>query len=582
MAEVTNNTNGIITRVIVEKGEQGERGTDGVSVESIEQTTTSEISEGTNVITATLSDGTTSTFNIKNGAKGAKGDTGNPGSSPLVASSVSDMTDTTRIYVLTTNGHWYYYNGSSWSDGGVYQSTGLADYSVDVNNLNLDIQNKICMKSVDYSGTNGKYINTGGSQSTSSNYSFSNPIALNKGETIIFGAAVTVNACAISKYNGEDTYNTLLVRGVGGTSINNYQYTAPADMNIVLCYNTDYSVRAYKLINTPLEQYVGLINTFTYEEGHYIHKNEYKAAQQFYNITEPISVKKGQLIKASCYAGASVAVIAKYNETDESYGCLVVGEGSEKTYTYIPDEDMYIIISYDHDYSIEISIQYTNESITSLISKMASNNKTDILSIFNNITCCGDSLTYSQVYTGGPSRQAYVPYPTVLARRTGATTENLAVSGYNATQWWNNYNSQIVQKTNQLAIIYLGTNGGLTDTIDTDCVGDDYTTYSDNHTGNYGKIIQKFLDVGARVILVKIYSDAGETINPIIDKFATRFNVAVIDNKRLEDDIYHLYPNLTGSNYLHYNDLGYTAFTDQLINSVNNLTDEMKKRIFPQ
>lgn len=44
---------------------------------------------------------------------------------PLVASSISDMTDTTRIYVLTTDGHWYYWNGSEWADGGAYQSTQL-------------------------------------------------------------------------------------------------------------------------------------------------------------------------------------------------------------------------------------------------------------------------------------------------------------------------------------------------------------------------------------------------------------------------------------------------------------------------
>ena len=50
--------------------------------------------------------------------------------SPLVASSVSGMTDTTRIYVNTTDGYWYYYNGSSWAQGGVYQSSGLEDGSV--------------------------------------------------------------------------------------------------------------------------------------------------------------------------------------------------------------------------------------------------------------------------------------------------------------------------------------------------------------------------------------------------------------------------------------------------------------------
>lgn len=51
--------------------------------------------------------------------------------SPLVASTVAGMTDQTKIYVYTgsetgyTSGHWYYYNGSAWADGGIYQSTGI-------------------------------------------------------------------------------------------------------------------------------------------------------------------------------------------------------------------------------------------------------------------------------------------------------------------------------------------------------------------------------------------------------------------------------------------------------------------------
>lgn len=36
---------------------------------------------------------------------------------PLKATSTSGMTDTTRIYVNTTDGYWYYYNGSSWTQG---------------------------------------------------------------------------------------------------------------------------------------------------------------------------------------------------------------------------------------------------------------------------------------------------------------------------------------------------------------------------------------------------------------------------------------------------------------------------------
>ena len=43
--------------------------------------------------------------------------------SPLVASSTEEMTETDRIYVNTTDGNWYYYDGEEWQIGGVYQST---------------------------------------------------------------------------------------------------------------------------------------------------------------------------------------------------------------------------------------------------------------------------------------------------------------------------------------------------------------------------------------------------------------------------------------------------------------------------
>jgi len=48
--------------------------------------------------------------------------------SPLVANAVSDMQDETKVYVYTgqetgyTAGNWYYYDGTEWTSGGVYQS----------------------------------------------------------------------------------------------------------------------------------------------------------------------------------------------------------------------------------------------------------------------------------------------------------------------------------------------------------------------------------------------------------------------------------------------------------------------------
>lgn len=45
--------------------------------------------------------------------------------SPIPVSDVSDMTDTTKVYVNTSDGKWYYYDGDSWEIGGTYQSTGI-------------------------------------------------------------------------------------------------------------------------------------------------------------------------------------------------------------------------------------------------------------------------------------------------------------------------------------------------------------------------------------------------------------------------------------------------------------------------
>ena len=49
--------------------------------------------------------------------------------SPLTASSVSEMTDVTRVYVNTTDGKWYTHNGG-WVSGGLYNSQAIADKSI--------------------------------------------------------------------------------------------------------------------------------------------------------------------------------------------------------------------------------------------------------------------------------------------------------------------------------------------------------------------------------------------------------------------------------------------------------------------
>lgn len=65
--------------------------------------------------------------------------------SPLVAHTASEMTDHGKIYVYTgsetgySNGHWYYYDGSSWQDGGVYNAIAVdTDKTLSIENKAAD------------------------------------------------------------------------------------------------------------------------------------------------------------------------------------------------------------------------------------------------------------------------------------------------------------------------------------------------------------------------------------------------------------------------------------------------------------
>lgn len=199
------------------------------------------------------------------------------------------------------------------------------------------------------------------------------------------------------------------------------------------------------------------------------------------------------------------------------------------------------------------------------------------LSAFSNIECAGDSLTWGAVYTSDSEyRQANKPYPTVMGHITGATMTMLATAGANASEWWTEYSGDISAKTNALAIIFLGTNGGLTDTLSTDASGDDPSQWANTHTGNYAKIVNAYLMAGYKVLLVKCFMTSASaslsTTNAVIQQIADRFGCGVVDNDYISDVSYHYTPDRLYANTLHYNDLGYAAMAHQIACNVGRMS----------
>lgn len=207
--------------------------------------------------------------------------------SPLVASSVSGMTNTNRVYVNTTDGHWYYYNGTAWADGGVYQAAEIEDGSitpektnfmkkVSILNPELCLINKICKMS----GWNNDITNDA-NVDDSNGYCTSQVFECNPGEKYIFNCSTYGNSIYMAK-SDKTVYTQVAVT-------KNTVWTVPQDIKYFRLvftinnnpnWNNEYKlIKGESLDNTLIYGKNGIINfenytTIIVPEGHSYSENE--------------------------------------------------------------------------------------------------------------------------------------------------------------------------------------------------------------------------------------------------------------------------------------------------------------------
>lgn len=177
--------------------------------------------------------------------------------SPLVANSIDEMTDTSKVYVNTTDGHWYTYNGTIWVDGGVYQSTEIADNSIYKSMLNDDILKSFCLINLyNYMTTKtGGVENSGYFNSNISNLKTSDYIKVIPGEKYVVLQIDGNVLIRFSNYNSNKEFINMSVYQ------NNQIVTIPEDVNYV-------NIGVFK------QNYLKFI-FMKYEEYLKIFKNEY-------------------------------------------------------------------------------------------------------------------------------------------------------------------------------------------------------------------------------------------------------------------------------------------------------------------
>lgn len=209
----------------------------------------------------------------------------------------------------------------------------------------------------------------------------------------------------------------------------------------------------------------------------------------------------------------------------------------------------------------------------------------NMLSMFPRVITIGDSLSYGAVYTSGSSFvQSNVTIDQAIAKTCGIKSFYVAQAGITTSGWWQKYmqggfvatvSGNVPGYTDALGVpaiyvLFLGTNGGLTNTLDTDCPGMDISDYSDTNTGCYAKILRTLLANKLTSVVVVPPTVSDETKDALLN-LSRKFAVPFIVLPDVSDAYFHRAPRSSYVNSVHYNELGYAYIGNSIVTAINNL-----------
>lgn len=232
-------------------------------------------------------------------------------------------------------------------------------------------------------------------------------------------------------------------------------------------------------------------------------------------------------------------------------------------------------------------------SVYDLNGKALDLDMTPLLGFYESCICVGDSVTAGYINDAPRFSMATVAklsYPAQLAKMTGWTIENTGVPAYSTSQWWTNKAGNYDYTKYNMAIVELGYNGLLTDTLDADVTPyDSYEDYAATNTGCYCKIIEKMKADNPNIFIVLVISSNGAVFNEItasvVQKIADKYNLPVIDLRDASDGIdlslrkYHGGMTVDTVDYTHFNAMGYLVKAQKIYFALGRIFASRAKEI---
>lgn len=376
-------------------------------------------------------------------------------------------------------------------------------------------------------GISDSYITPSGTVTSNTGFMISTPIALKKGERIVFRARGYLTYVAmIARKNADNTY-TLLARS-RDSNVGDYGYTASDDMEVVLSYTESFfhkaSIYSVNIIgeidalNISLDSIESDLNDVALKTDlidnalknadivteielnadmvdYYMTPSGVPQAATGFVITSPVTIKAGRtvLLFARGYS-TNVAMISRKN-SDGTYTTLQRSiDATNRYYTYTFNYDTEIVFSYNNNQPHN-ALSIYNIHTDSIINEYAD------LSLFSRIGIVGDSYASGEIYFDGAFHDNYdISWGNILAKKHGLTPDFYSAGGMTTRSFLSSSYGLVKALNNQpcdLYIMILGIN-------DINSLGMDYlgsieditshsswSDYPNTFYGNYGKIFER-------------------------------------------------------------------------------------------
>lgn len=278
--------------------------------------------------------------------------------------------DHSKIYLVTADGNWYYYNGTTWTSGGVYQSTGIDNFSISYQKLKpLNNGNQAITWINGYIASSSNPNHDEGDidpNAYSANYKRSQPIALTKGMTLIYVVAATANINALSRVDSSNNFISTIESGTDNAGKRVRTYVCQNESEFVcICNIGQYAanpiVRIYKedydfdnLVNRSSLHKIttGFIGGFLSDATSSYNSNILVCSTTDGNrfITDFIKVKKGQILYTNAANNATnIDIIGLFN-LDFTFNKVVLrgyNNSQLQDHYYQVENDGYIVLSID-------------------------------------------------------------------------------------------------------------------------------------------------------------------------------------------------------------------------------------------